>query len=90
MPDFIFPFFPDLIRKHIIQSVSKKLLEKLYVKNLGKKHAFEADVLCCHDHRLLLKKLSLQHAEQQVEKVLYANSSTSLFFSIFFVLWKQF
>ena len=36
MPDFIFPFFPDLIRKHIIQSVSKKLLEKLYVKNLGK------------------------------------------------------
>ena len=58
MPDFIFPFFPDLIRKHIIQSVSKKLLEKLNVKNLGKKHAFEA-LLCCHDHRLLLKKLSL-------------------------------
>ena len=72
MPDFIFPFFPDLIKKHIIQSVSKKLLEKLYVKNLGKnmrlKLMFSAvTIIDCFWK-------SFHFGEQQVEKVLYANT----------------
>ena len=58
MPDFIFPFFPDLIRKHIIQFL-KNYLKSCTSKIWEKTCVWSSDVLCCHDHRLLLKKLSL-------------------------------